>query len=651
MAERSTPGRWGPFPVRAPIGKLAGIILSLALVPVWWKVGAWKRPVLEQLYLKTYARTAVGSMSLHAKRPVPNKQYALLVKGSTSSPILATDRDLNRAAPVWMQLVPAYPPALHAWLEKEIYGGDILNTFRLFILLSCGGFVLCVWLGVEIDRRRQRAGQYGVHVRGTRFVSRRLFNRLAPKSKPGIVLRCGKRTWQTIRIAEELLAYHFAIFGATGRGKSTLIREILKQAQARGETAVIYDPKDEFRDEFYSGDRGDIIFDPTDQRCPYWEMEGEAPDEAQAAPWASAFYPEIPRSQPFFRDYAKGMFTFLQSRFSAFNEPDNPATAATLGYWLAHPKDEVAPRLKGTEFAVAADSTAKEQSAGLYATLGQVSRALRMLPASPEGLRKFSVREWSKKRKGWIFFTSTALTAEALLPIQSAMLDVLILSTQTPAQDGAALPKVWFVLDEVASLQKLPQLESGMTKQRASGGTLILGIHDQAQLVKRYGEEGARTVMGQAATNIILGVEDGNSAKACELMIGREEIERMTENRPVHMDAKHRSRSWSNQTVESPVVMASEIQALPRFHGYLKQEGKIVKVEIQKLPRTIRTSRIERLIPRLSFREEPEANPVAETVAPVRREAVAVPVDDEPPEPYRKPTSRAKATTNPFVAS
>lgn len=657
MPERSTPGRWGPFPVRAPIGKLCGILLSLALIPVWWKVGEWKRPVLEQLYLKTYARTVVDAVSLHPKRRAPNKQYWLVVKGAESdpiatNPILATQADVDRAieyemkqlgfgAAVRMQMVSVYPPALHDWLQKEIYHGDILSTFRLFIMLCAGSFIICVWGGVEIDRRRQRRGQYGVHVRGTRFVSRRLFNRLAPKSKPGIVLRCGKRAWQTIRIAEELLAYHMAIFGATGRGKSTIIRELLHQVRARKESAVIYDPKGEFRDEFYSEERGDIILDPGDARCPYWELECEAEDEAQAAPWASAFWPEIPRAQPFFRNYAKGMFAFLMSRYSAFHEPENPATAAALGYWLAHPKEQVAPKLKGTEFAVAADPSAKEQSGGLYATLGEVSRALRMMPATREGRSRFSVRDYAKARRGWVFMTSTPLTAEALLPLQSAVMDLLILSTQAPPVPGENLPKVWFVLDELASMQRLPQLQSGMTKQRASGNVLVLGIHDMAQLKERYGDNGAATVTSQAATNIILQTESDTAAAAMAGLIGKEEIERMTESRPVHMAAKHnRARSWSNQTVESSVAMASEIQGVRRFKGWLKQEGKLVDIEIQPLARTVKTGHIERIIPPLIFREEPEANAAVETVAPPRRAPVAVPVDDVPPEPYRRPRAK-----------
>jgi Type IV secretion-system coupling protein DNA-binding domain len=44
---------------------------------------------------------------------------------------------------------------------------------------------------------------------------------------------------------------------------------------------------------------------------------------------------------------------------------------------------------------------------------------------------------------------------------------------------------VWFVLDEVATMDRIGQLESGMTKQRASGNPIVLGCHDLLQLEER----------------------------------------------------------------------------------------------------------------------------------------------------------------------
>jgi DNA helicase HerA-like ATPase len=60
--------------------------------------------------------------------------------------------------------------------------------------------------------------------------------------------------------------------GDTGSGKSSAIREILRQIAERGETTIVYDPALEFTPEFYSPARGDLILNPLDARCPYWGL-------------------------------------------------------------------------------------------------------------------------------------------------------------------------------------------------------------------------------------------------------------------------------------------------------------------------------------------------------------------------------------------
>jgi len=56
--------------------------------------------------------------------------------------------------------------------------------------------------------------------------------------------------------------------GDTGSGKSTAIRQLLRQVQERGESAIVTDPAMDFVGEFYDPKRGDLILNPLDARCP-----------------------------------------------------------------------------------------------------------------------------------------------------------------------------------------------------------------------------------------------------------------------------------------------------------------------------------------------------------------------------------------------
>jgi type IV secretory pathway TraG/TraD family ATPase VirD4 len=460
---------------------------------------------------------------------------------------------------------------------------------------------------------------------------------------PGVFFRIGRVARAVI--SEELLPYHFNIFGGTGRGKSSLIREILYQIEARGETAIVHDPKREFFREFYDASRGDVAFDPRLSLCPYWAIEEEAADEPEATPWASSFFPDEPRANPFFLKVPRAILAYLMSRYSVYNEPEKPATCARLGYWMANGEREILPRVKGTEHWRSLNKGGKnvaemsDQSQGLFSTLGQLAKPLRMMPESPEGRQRFSVKGWAKKRQGWIFLCSEPVTQEAMTPLHSAIADMAILHTQAEVHDRE-LPRVWFVLDEVATMGPITQLESGTTKQRASGNPIVLGFHDLAQMEKRYGEKGAQTITGQAYTVITLGTGNEKEASHIERTIAHEEIDQMTENRPAHF-LGHRARNQSIAVRDTAVVTAAQIQQLPRFEGYLLQEGRVIKIKLQRTRRRVRAEADERIIPPLVYREEPEQPeapaPPLEVRMPELLSSVVCPVDDPAVAPYRKP--------------
>ena len=326
------------------------------------------------------------------------------------------------------------------------------------------------------------------------------------------------------------------------------------------------------------------------------------------------------------------------SRYSAYNEPGDTATCAKLGYWLANGEREILPRVKGTEHyrSLNRGGTTKveisDQSQGLFSTLGKIAKVLRMMPATPEGRRTFSLKEWKRDRRGCIFLCSEPETQEAVLPLHTAIVDMAILHTQAEVRDRD-VPRVWFVLDEVATMDRIGQLESGMTKQRASGNPIVLGCHDLPQLEERYGEKGAQTITAQAYTNIVLGTGSEREALHIEKMIGHEEIDRVTENRPWHLmlfNRGHRARSITNQVTTTAPVTAAEIQALPRFEGYILQEGRVLRFKLRPpKKKAVLAEPVQRIIPPLIYREEPEPTSVS-----VLQTEVICPVDAPVPTPW-----------------
>jgi len=144
---------------------------------------------------------------------------------------------------------------------------------------------------------------------------------------------------------------------------------------------------------------------------------------------------------------------------------------------------------------------------------------------------------------------------------------------------GQAHPRpVWFVLDELASLQQLPQLHTAITENRKSNNPVVLGFQGRSQLETRYGHE-AEAMMSQPATKIFLRTSEPRAAKWISETIGEVEIERIRESRSSGQFPQYRnSKGYGLERQVESLVMASEISGLTPLHGYLKSGNLVVRM-------------------------------------------------------------------------
>jgi hypothetical protein len=404
-----------------------------------------------------------------------------------------------------------------------------------------------------------------------------------------------------LRLSRKHESHHFMVNGDTGSGKSQFIKQILYHAQACGDTAVVLDSKLEFQPEFYDASRGDLILSPKDERCPYWHIGEEVTDEADAISVTRAMYPTHPNNpqSQFFDDTANEVAAYLLT----YSDPR--PTCNEYGYWLAHP-DEIHKRIKGSEHEHTMTKSASNQLAGILGTLNKAGRPLRMMPTDRENRTFFTVREWCKHRRGWIFLPNTQDTREAMRPLQSMWMDLILLRLLSMG-DRHDLPRVWIIMDELASLNTLPQLHTAITEMRGTGNPIVMGMQNIADLEALYGKK-SETIFSQAYSKVVLATSDGRSAKSLSELLGDVEIERPKETRSYAR--RGNTRTFTTERVREPLLMASEIQGLPDLSGYLIQRGKMVKLNLPYLPPQNRAvAIIERRIPPMAQRPlVPEEN-------------------------------------------
>ena len=475
-------------------------------------------------------------------------------------------------------------------------------------------FLLQLPWSIPRDIRRWKEMKYGRRLKGPVLVTPKQFNKAVQGTGIGIKVDKCRRL---LRVPERAEDQHFEIIGDTGSGKTTIIMQMLRQIQARGHSAIIHDPACEFIERFYSEARGDIVLNPLDRRCPYWGPSEELVRRAEARTIAaSLFQPTKDRKGEFFVESPQKIFAHLLL--------DLP-TPHQLVDWMSHP-GEIDRRIKDTELASLIDPSAPNQRSGVLGSLSLVADSFRLLPKKAEVKAAWTAREWSKERKGWIFITSQPAEREALRPVHSLWIDMLVLrllSAPTPEQHP-----VWFVLDELASLQQLPQLHTAITENRKSRNPIVLGFQGKAQLEVVYGHL-AEVMLSQPATKIFLKTTEPNAAEWVSRAIGKVEIERMKET---HFDGTRRGKNFALDRQTEPLVLDSEISGLDNLHAFLKHGNYVTRFSfpVLKMPAT-QEKFLERLKDDFIVRE-----PRKEVEKPAEKQELP-PVPAPEPIPEEKP--------------
>jgi hypothetical protein len=448
---------------------------------------------------------------------------------------------------------------LRLFLRRWIYGEtDIVNYFRAPMLFGLLAVAIQLPFSLRKDIARRKQLRYGRRLKGPILVEPKEFTKLLAGDGIGLQLKHQKALLRIPRHAENT---HFLIVGDTGSGKSTIIRQILCQVAERGHSAIVYDPACEFVRQFYLPDRGDIVLNPLDERCPYWNPSAELQRKAEAKALAVSLFQPGGNTQKFFVESPQKVFAHLLSYLP---------TPTDLVHWMSHP-EEIDKRVRNTELATLIDPRAPQQRTGVLGSLNMVADSFRLLPTEAEGNGQWTATQWAEKRQGWIFITSRPALREALRPLISLWLDVLVLRLLTEPHPNQR--PAWFVIDELASLQRLPQLHTAITENRKSNNPVILGFQGRSQLEARYGED-AEAMLSQPATKIFLKTSEPRAARWVSEAIGEIEIEKLRET---HYDGQRAGINFALDRQTEPLVLPSEISGLDELHAFLKYGNHVTR--------------------------------------------------------------------------
>jgi len=398
-------------------------------------------------------------------------------------------------------------------------------------------------------------------LRGAKLVPKEKLNELilnnddaSPYTIAGVPLRKGTE------------GTNICFVGAPQSGKSQAIRAMLAQIRKRNKKAIVYDPSGEFTQEFFRPGV-DIILNPFDDRSPNWNIWNEVEEDHHYDSISDALIPITPNGDQFFPPAARRLIADVMRVLS---EQEATKTNKNLfeSISLASLQD-LHEMLAGTAGATYVDPKTEKTGVNIKMQILNYLTPFRYLKDEGED---FSIRNWIKEEdESWIFITTKEEQKEAVNPIISLWISIAIKATMS--LDAIHEERMWLVIDEMPTLQKMDDLVLSLTNTRKYGLCHIIGLQDFSQCDHRYGKDVTNTIISTLQTKLILRVTDSVSAERLSKIIGQMEVDEKNMSRSMGVQDGRDGDSFYSQRKERNIVMASEIMNLPNLVGYLKLVG------------------------------------------------------------------------------
>lgn len=395
------------------------------------------------------------------------------------------------------------------------------------------------------------------HIRGADIVGTEKLKRHTLKKRESQI------TIADVPIPSSLETLHFLIGGRTGTGKTVAIKEMLTRIIPRGDRVIVTDPNGDFVSHFFK--QGDVILNPFDVRGEGWSIFNEMSSVYDHMRYArSIIPPPISSHDREWHEYAQLLCAETTKKLFLNRKYDTKE----LTDWLTtKPQEELKEFLADTAAAGQFISGADKAAASVRFII-----AKHIAPHQYLKPGNFSLREWLKNdNAGNLFITWREDMADALRPLISTWLDILCTSILSlPPNDNR---RIWIIIDELASLERLNSLEAALTKGRKHGLRIVTGLQSTAQLDHLYGREKAIVLRSCFSNLLILGgtSSDAQTAEDFSRGLGEQDLERIQTS--TTQTRQGRQKTEVKQRIKERIVLPSEITNLPPLSGYLSFAG------------------------------------------------------------------------------
>lgn len=426
-----------------------------------------------------------------------------------------------------------------------------------------------------------------------------------------------KRTLKSMRLASHLTigkmplvkdmeTRHFLVSGSTGSGKTNLIHNLLPQVEAKGQPAIVIDQTGEMIAKYYNKERGDIIFNPFDSRSKSWDFWADCDTRVDLERFSKILIgfnrkQSGSHSDPFWENSAEAVFnacaTYCKARQSSVVELVNMVCHADI--------NQLQTKLRGTEAERFLNTDSKQTAASIASVLASNAKPLTYLQEEGEA-GSFSMKEHFANIKdgsnAWLFLATKPSSRALTLPLIACLTELALAQVMEIGINKDR--RIWTVIDELASLGKLPALTPLMAEGRKYGVCVLAGLQSLNQLYSHYGQYDGSTIFGQFGTSFFFRNTEPAIAKMISSMCGNETITRQQKNTSFGANTFRDGVSYNEQQQKKALVEPDDLASLSIGQCYTLLPEPSVRVSKIQTPEATPTTKQHGFIARKEVARE-----------------------------------------------
>lgn len=355
-----------------------------------------------------------------------------------------------------------------------------------------------------------------------------------------------KLTFGNNAVSYDAATQHFAFVGATGSGKTILIRllmqSVLGNATKRSVPTrmLIYDSKRDMlpvlHGIFERLKRTDAeerikLLNPFDKRGVAWDLAQDITEPAHAQELASILIREEPNAKdPFYPNAAR---LIVENVILSFIE-NNPLQWTFRDVCNAvETKKSIASvlgRTSRTRWVIDALFGDDRTTANIMATIAAAMRPYRVIAAlwhkavEADPPRKISLHEWAQSKEAILVLGNSPTSRTAVDAINQVLfkrLSQMFLEEKEEIDLENDPRRVWVILDEFVRAGRLNGAVELATEGRSKGVSLVLGFQDVNGLRAVYGKEVAEEILGQCTSVALLRMNSPDTSEWASRIVGQ----------------------------------------------------------------------------------------------------------------------------------